>query len=327
MSFRRIAEIASILLFSCAPRRAPVVVETPSAASQTKITSPGWLVWTHRDDGTMKTALVDSSGEVLAEAPSAVIAADGELFALARTRKTFDLAACEDGGGGGLGPSAGEVLSVVRLDADERARPIVRGFDPRAEDGDAGVVHQAVDVVGSVGPRLFTRDNVWTYACGAHGFWSQTSQVVDVTSASDVLVRPDDLEQASQAARDRFVAMAKEDDSIGALWQNGDPGEPQYAAFEPRFDAGQLHLVHVFLADAPYAFGNTKWRSYAVETEVPARVPPELAAALDVPAPVRVHASQLGKDDRFGGFSTVDDAQLAAHTLADVPRMAARPSS
>jgi hypothetical protein len=324
---------AALALLACTPRPAAVeVVASPAAPTRdVHLPSPGWLVWTHDEDGAVHTTLVDASSRPVAHADAMVTAIDGRLWALDRARATRDLTPCEDHLGADFGPSVEESLRLIPLDGDAEARSVVRGvFDSTGAKDDAtpdvGVVTQTVDVIGSIGPYLFARNAQWAYSCGAHGAWYRTSQVVDLRTGREIDLDADDTVDAERTATERFVAMGQKDQSITTLWENGAPGPLVHAAVEPRLDDGRVGLVHVFLADACYACGGSLWRSYAVETEVPA-TPPRVVGDMTLPLPVSAFASEHVKAEAFGGFAEVPDVQAAAHVMASAPRIAPRPKT
>ena len=335
--FGSLVTLASLLVSSIAcgacsarPDAVEAVASPRGAGGAATVASAGWLVWTHADDGTMHTALVDATSKVVSEAPTMVTAVDGTLWALTRTRATRELQPCE-GGFEHPDPSVDEKVSLVPLDDARPPLAIAPAFvDPgAASDDDTGVgtVVQTVDVVGSVGPYVFAHDAAWTFSCGAHGNWFQTAHVLDVRSGREIELAPTDLEAAERAARARFVAMAEADEGIGSLWEGGAPASVDRVALEPRLDGGRIRFVHVFLAEAPYVYGASEWRSYAAEAEVAAATPSTVRGEdTALPRPVAAYVGRLGKTAHFGGFSEVDDADAAAATLTNAPAIAPRPS-
>ncbi len=310
-------------LLSCTPTR-EVVQATATPASnvpvRTATSAPGYLVWTRGERGTFHTVLLDETSKVLGDVDTMLVAADGHISALSRKSSSRVLPTCDPSGNSAdMGPSSDEALSIVRLDDDD-SKMILKAYFARPagehdyeQIADTGTVTQSGDVAGSVGPYLFLEDSIWQYGCGAHGMWGQSSVVVDVRTGAEVKL--DVAEKPEAAARAQFVKLAEGNDGLDSLWENGNPGDLQHVAIEPRLVNGQFGLVHIFVAGVPYAFGNSHWSSYAIDTEVPATPPRELKDHLAMAPAVAAYAAKLGPKEAFGGFSEVEDVFAATRAF------------
>jgi hypothetical protein len=199
-----------------------------------------------------------------------------------------------------------QAAALIRVDGAQRREVLASGLERRLMNLDKnpdgphiGTFEEQITITASVGPFLFVRDYAHEGACGAHGLWGTDSFAIDVRNGERAILSTTDkeersvLEAASATLHGRYG-----DPTYGTL-------EPQYAGTEPRIDAGGVHMFHTFMADVPFAFGASPWRSYAVDVEVPAAVPPEVAPFADVP-PIVGRFAAAHPDLVIGGFTRVE---------------------
>jgi len=304
---------------------APVTAETKDDAADTPRASrgPAFVVWTHGATEDPKPApeesvWLDARGDVVARADGIVLAEGGRLWRWSIETKAVPFVDCDDANLDLDDPALlarahwhdqeFQGASLVRLDASQGREILTNGYarkvmnlDQNPDGPRVGTFNESISVSGSVGPLLFVRDAAHESACGAHGLWITESIVVDIRTGARVSLTGTDQDapQVLDATRAK----------LRAVYADFDPGSPQYHATEARVDATGLHMFHTFLADVPFAYGASPWRSYAVDTEVAAAVPPEVAPYTHVPAAVSTFAA-AHPDLVLGGFTQVDEAEV-----------------
>lgn len=294
-----------LVVLSCAAPRPSLVSAAaedaaPRAALAPTAAVPAVLVWSEprepakeevgdvetgaRAKDQARTSWLDPSGNVTSEQSGVTIAIDGGLWAFDVTRNKRASHGCPEADLH-LSPSWLDAASLVSA-SPKATRPLRPSKDGGADDdGETPVVEKTITLAGSVGPYLFVRDYEWVFGCGAHGSWSTVPRVYDARTGSEAaLDLGTDARSGSAAAQaDKQIIAAITSLALATPWN---AGPVQYVATEPRVSDHGIALAHVFLGGVPYAFSASSWSSYAVDTEVPAAVPEELAPYMKVPPAV-----------------------------------------
>lgn len=296
----------------CAPRppRAVPAEASRSATVHEVAASPPWLVWTRGEEGgSVETLRVDDAGVVVSAEPGLFITDGGTVWKLAVEPTYRKLSPCDDGQLP-VEESVSDRASLVATGKNLPERLVVSSYFERPSgehDGEnpieMGQIKNGIEAQASVGPYLFLREHQWMFTCGAHGFWSASSVVVDVRTGAIVKLAGDPSRGTIQEARHRFAAMGREDSALASLWPGADPGRIDRVATEPSWSKeGELTWRDVFVAGVPYAFGASTWASYAVDVAVPVPAPLPVADTT-MPAAVKRAVAELPPGRRLGGYS------------------------
>jgi hypothetical protein len=288
------------------------------AGPHATVAGPAWIVWTRprdeaqasREEGPRSTWITDD-GHAEASQDGVELAIHHGLWRWQVTRTLVPSTPCPNAV---REPSPGftESARLVRRDGrGERRLPAGSPLDEAPE------VERSVVLVGSVGTRLFVRDQTSTFACGAHGDWSATSHVYDGVTGRIDAIDTTALEGGTAATKD--IAETRLEAKFTELQIVHDPAAARTATFvasEPRFSGGAMQIVDIFLADVPFAYGTSPFRSYAIDVEVPALPNAAKAMAQDLAAPDVVATFAASEPGRVvGGWTRVE--------TDDVPRIRA----
>ncbi|MDI1447075.1 hypothetical protein [Polyangium sp. 6x1] len=295
---------ASIALASACGGNRPAVAPAVDLAAGPRATPPeaerdgDVLVWGKQGDGRPMTYRVADDGHVLGEEPGIVIATSrGELVWREREAE-IKLTGCGEGGPlESLGP--GTVTHAWLGPRDDQARQVV--VDP-GEDGDgAGELSHRVELLGSVGPYLFVREDVFIFACGAHGNTAASFKLWDAEAGKEIdlmhhLPNKDALARSAESLLDegdRDPEEARQQEDVPELVQ----------ILPVHGERGGLRIDAQFARADCYVCSDGLWSGYTRSAIVPSEWMPERFAPWSTPPVAVVKFLQSHPGFALGGWS------------------------
>jgi hypothetical protein len=278
---------------SVATAREPVAATTAAA----KPAEPSsYLVWVRDAQGEASTHRIDArDGRALGSLDGVVLAVNGVAW---RWEEAQLPVASED---------CPAEMTLDPLEDGHATRVVLHpiGQDSRLEQevvepsgrADVNQLEHDVELLGSVGPYLFVQESEHAYACGAHGFWSNSFFVWDAASGKKVT-----FAEVSELSllRDDAKALFDEDEDLDL-----EEGEtPELTKLVPSWKPdGALAFGHQFTKSTAYAFSDGRWSSYTRSVVVPSRtLPKEIAPYAQAPAAVVAFAA-AHPELTLGGFA------------------------
>lgn len=223
--------------------------------------SAAWLAWGERGDGVAETRWLDARGTELASRDGIVIAHGGALYRLETETERPRLPTCEQLESEEAESPRGERARLVRASLVELggSRRITLA-EPAETSGEASV-EQEVELVASLGPYVFVRSSIASFACGAHGNVQAFIQAIDLTTGAAIeLLSPRDEERTAALADRALLALTAEGGD--ALDVPIDAASIRRAASLPALERGRVVTEHVFETDVCYACSDPSWSSY-----------------------------------------------------------------
>jgi hypothetical protein len=304
----RFAFCIALGLAACGPENVPIEVPSPSEDV---------LLWTldaHGDTFTYWLRGNNIDGKLLAKREGVVLSLPNGLFEIQSREASQPTCDCsaqppEDAGAESCpavvaSGASGHVLVAVRL-TDGEEIPMTAA--PKAEDS-SGPLYEALEfgsaVTASVGPYVFVRTDIRTYACGAaHDDWSSEFQVFDLESGEMV-----DLLSEEERAR----ILSREQKAAFALFE-GDtlvdaerPEDLELTMITPVLLPGAgLSLRYQFTARSSFAASDGTWGAYTRSVDVPAaEMPAAMAPFQRTPVAIK-RFIWPGEGLVVGGYSLV----------------------
>jgi hypothetical protein len=214
-------------------------------------------------------------------------------------------------------PDADSLSAMVSVfEFAEAGSPLtvpVLGVPP---DSSAAEWNQRAELLGSVGPLVFVRTSVWSFACGAHGGNTDSLVVLDLAARRGAALLDDSARAALERAYRAEAAVAYKADTSGE--QPFSLDSSALTMLIPRLTGARLTLTYQFTADACYACSDQRWSSYTRSVRLPAReLPPALALYADIPLEVQTaFRIQRVAADSGAGWSQVRMPRAQRDALA-----------
>ena len=259
---------------ACSPATAPpaqsLVVQTVSPAVE-KPVEQQVIVWT-KGDGNATSRWLGSSPSgvrVTDEKEGIFVAAENGTWALRTESVEVETQPCDPNEGPSDAPAGeGKAQRLIAESVGGQEMHVV--LDPEPDPGANEVMH-TVSVLASVGPYLFVKEHVYTYACGAHGGASAKLMVWDLqrherVELDGLFVSPQMVVEA-HATIDDPDAPAEETPSL------------KFVGVVPRYDdSAELVCGYLFTAFACYTCGSGEWGSYTKHAIVRGPIPTTLTS-------------------------------------------------
>ena len=172
-------------------------------------------------------------------------------------------------------------------------------------DSSAAEWNQGAELLGSVGPLVFVRTWVWSFACGAHGGKTDSLVVLDLATRRGAVLLDNSARATLERAYRAEAARVFKADTSGA--QPFSLDSSALTMLIPRLAGARLALTYQFTADACYACSDNLWSSYSRSVRLPAReLPPALAPYAAIPVEVQsAFRIQRVAPDSGAGWSEV----------------------
>jgi hypothetical protein len=227
------------------------------------------LLWGEAPDGGRQTwwvrATADDPGFEVDRRPGVVVATRRALYRWHTREMPLETRLdCTDRHGEAVGPGGdgrGVVAELQPLAGAERSAAR-RVLGPRREAAaESADWREEVELLGSLGPRLFLRRSAYGYHCGAHGRVDAEFLVYGMRAQRSL--RPAPAPELNRAAR-RRIAGALRARARGLGFGRG----VERTLYRPRFGPKGVEGVHQWTGPSCYACSDGRWDSYTVSTQL-----------------------------------------------------------
>lgn len=298
---------------------APVVHVSEQASATTPAGAaakgaPAFLVWARDAKGEATTYRVDAAGHAIDHVPGIRVATSRGELAFTKTGYDVPTEACDFGDPEGPfhTPGTGHAVRAT-LESPSLSEPIA--LDGAGATSDANEVGHDVTVMASLGPLLFLEEELYLYACGAHGSSSKTFIVWDAERGAPVTGALENIPDIGTLVSTASGHLYGDADGNGDgpspdVSPSDAEGAPAITEMIPVFAGGRVRFEAQLTIPTCYACSDGLWDSYTRSVRLPARPPAALevaagtASGAALPEGVRAF---LSRNPTLvpGGFSTV----------------------